>query len=157
MIAQKAGISKGLIYNYFESKEVLLKEIIKGGVQDVWQYFDPNRDGILTKDEFIFFIKKSIQIVKENTIYWKLYTALMFQPDVVEMLITDYDNISAHYYRLAYDLFIRSNIKDPEAELILFGSMIKGAIIQYVAMPDDYPIDKFETALENYYKNILNI
>ena len=34
-IAKKSGISKGLMYNYFESKETLLKEIIIAGVNEM--------------------------------------------------------------------------------------------------------------------------
>ena len=157
MIAENANISKGLLYNYFESKESLLKAIISEGVQDVWQFFDPNHDGILTKEEFIFFLKKSIQLVKENPNYWKLYSSLMFQPDVIEMMLKDYDDMSSQYYKLAFDLFKRCGLKDPEGEMLLFASMIKGAIIQYVAMPDTFPIEKVEEAIENHYKNILNI
>jgi AcrR family transcriptional regulator len=157
MIAQKANISKGLLYNYFESKEDLLKSIINEGVQDVWQHFDPNRDGILTKEEFLFFLKKSIQIVKENPKYWKLYSALMFQPDVMAMMLVDYNDMSEEYGKMSFDLFKRCGIKDPEAEILFFSSAIKGAIIQYVAMPDTFPIDKVELAIENHYKIILNI
>jgi AcrR family transcriptional regulator len=157
MIAEKANISKGLLYNYFESKESLLKAIINEGVHDVWQYFDPNHDGILTKEEFLFFLKKSIQIVKENPNYWKLYSSLMFQHEVIEMMFSDYGDLSSHYNKLAFDLFSRCGIKDPEGEMLLFSSMVKGAIIQYVALPESFPIDKVELAIEDHYKKIFNI
>jgi AcrR family transcriptional regulator len=157
MIAEKANISKGLLYNYFESKESLLKAIINEGVHDVWQYFDPNHDGILTTEEFLFFLKKSIQIVKENPNYWKLYTSLMFQNEVIEMMFSDYGDLSAKYNKLAFDLFSRYGIKDPEQEMLLFSAMVKGAIIQYVALPETFPIDKVELAIEAHYKKIFNI
>jgi len=126
-------------------------------VHDVWQYFDPNHDGILTKEEFLFFLKKSIQIVKENPNYWKLYSSLMFQNEVIEMMFSDYGDLSAKYNKLAFDLFSRYGIKDPEGEMLLFSSMVKGAIIQYVALPDFFPIDKVQLAIEDYYKKIFNI
>jgi AcrR family transcriptional regulator len=156
MIAERAKISKGLLYNYFESKEALLKEIINLGVQDMWKFFDPNHDGVLTKEEFIFFIKKSFDVVKENINYWKLYTAIMFQPDVVELIKDDYNSIQDYYIKLSFELFGRCGINDPESELLLFSAMLKGAIIQYVAMPDVFPIDKLKIAIENYYINKLN-
>ena len=52
-IAKQASISKGLIYNYFESKDVLLEEIIRTFVETSWRYFDINNDGILTNEEFL--------------------------------------------------------------------------------------------------------
>jgi len=151
MIAEKAGISKGLLYNYFESKEALLKEIIQGANYEVWQFFDPNKDGVLTKEEFLFFISKSLHVVKENINYWKLYSALLLQPVVLDLVKNDFDDVAALYSKLIYNLFNTSNLKDPEGELLLMSAMLKGAIIQYVAMPALFPIDKFETAIINYY------
>jgi len=157
MIAERANISKGLLYNYFESKETLLKEIISEKINDIWQFFDPNHDGILTKEEFLFFINKSFEIVKTNINYWKLYSALMFQNDVITIIANDYDDISIQFYNLAFDLFKRCNIEDPESEMLIFASMIKGAIVQYLAMPEAYPIEKVEKAIEKHYRKILNI
>lgn len=154
MIAERAKISKGLMYNYFKSKEALLKAIIIESIHDVWQFFDPNHDGILTKEEFFFFMNKSIQVVKENPDYWKLYSSLMFQPDILEMVKSDFDDLSDQYNKMAYDLFVRYKIKDPEAEILLFGAMLRGAIVQYAAMKDSYPIDKFTEAITNYYKKL---
>ncbi len=59
-IAKSANISKGLMYNYFESKEDLLKQIAIEGINEVFESFDPNKDGVLTKEEFIYFIKESV-------------------------------------------------------------------------------------------------
>ena len=50
-IAKAANISKGLMYNYFESKEILLIAIVNNGIQKLMEWFDPNHDGKLTSDE----------------------------------------------------------------------------------------------------------
>src|SRR5660397_145107 len=46
-IAKKAGISKGLPYNYFESKKELLDELITHGFNSIFENFDLNQDGVL--------------------------------------------------------------------------------------------------------------
>ena len=157
MIAKKAGISKGLLYNYFESKEALLKEIVKSATNKVYQHFDPNHDGVLTKDEFFFFIRKSIQAVKENVNYWKLYSALVLQPQVMELIEHDFDEVAANYGKLIYELFDRCGVSDIQGELLLFAAMIKGATLQYIAMPDAYPIDEFEKKMIEYYTDKLHV
>ena len=157
MIAEKAGISKGLLYNYFENKEDLLKQIIKSAAKKVWEFFDPNKDGVLTKEEFIFFIKKGIQVVKQNINYWKLYTALVLQPPVLEIIKDDIDNLAAHYSNLIFNLFKSCKINDPEGELILLSSMLRGAIVQYSAVPANFPIDQFETKIIAYYSEKLKM
>jgi len=157
MIAKKAGISKGLLYNYFESKEALLKEIIKNATEKVYEHFDPNHDGVLTKDEFFFFIRKNIQVFKANISYWKLYSALVLQPEVMELIEHDFDDVATNYGKLIYDLFNRCNVEDIQGELLLFTAMMKGAMIQYIAMPDVYPIDAFEKKIIEYYTEKLNV
>jgi AcrR family transcriptional regulator len=71
-IAKHAGISKGLMYNYFKSKEDLLSEIIKKSVSEIYNYFDIDRDGYLSRDEFEFFIRKLSRILRERT-FWRLF------------------------------------------------------------------------------------
>ncbi len=157
LIAKKAGISKGLLYNYFESKEALLKEIVKNASNLVYQYFDPNHDGILTKEEFFFFLKKNIQVVKENVNYWKLYSALVLQPDVMKLIEHDFDEVTANYGKLVYNLFTKCGVKDVKGELLLLTAVMKGALIQYISMPDKYPIDAFEKKIIEYYTDKLHV
>jgi AcrR family transcriptional regulator len=66
-IARHAGISKGLMYNYFTSKEELLIAIINKSIEDIAQYFDPNRDGYLSEDEFEMFIRKLFSLIRKKS------------------------------------------------------------------------------------------
>ena len=56
-IAKHAGISKGLLYNYFKSKEDLLAAILNRSLTDIYNDFDSDHDGTLTGDEFERFIR----------------------------------------------------------------------------------------------------
>jgi AcrR family transcriptional regulator len=154
-IAKAAAISKGLLYNYFESKEALLKEIIKEASDKLFKYFDPNRDGILTHDEFLFFIRQSIRIVKENLDYWKLYSSLLLQSNVSDLLENEFKNISTEYSKMLLEFFIKSGCKDPLWELMMFAAHLKGAMIEYISGPKLYPLDLFEKKLINFYNDRL--
>src|SRR5512133_1215997 len=81
-IAAKAGISKGLMYNYFESKEELILAIIGNGISTLMTSFDPDKDGFLTEEEFEFLVNENFRILHQNLDYWKLYFATMMQPAV---------------------------------------------------------------------------
>ncbi len=72
-IAKKAGISKGLMYNYFTSKEQLVHEIIDHGLQDLLSAFDPDRDGVLTDKEFEFMVDAIFTILRQNKRKIQLY------------------------------------------------------------------------------------
>lgn len=48
-ITKKARVSKGNLYNYFESKQELLVEIVMDEINDIYKDFDANHDGKLSK------------------------------------------------------------------------------------------------------------
>ena len=86
-IARHAGMSKGLLYNYFESKEALLKAIIHKSVNEVYKYLDINRDGYLSGEEFEFFIRKINVLLKEKRYFWRLLMQLLMQNDAREQFL----------------------------------------------------------------------
>lgn len=143
-IAKQAKISKGLLYNYFESKETLLSEIMMKFLQTTYHEFDPNKDGILTKDEFEYFIHFSLQQAKEKTLEYKLYFALSTQPNVFSILEKSF-LIDNPKYKLImkelYDYFERNNFPNPVAEITVLTSMLKGVILQYVYAPKSINLD----------------
>jgi AcrR family transcriptional regulator len=86
-IARHAGISKGLMYNYFESKEELLIAIINRSMGEISQYLDPDKDGSLSEEEFELFIRKLFSSLQENISFWRLFFQLMIQKDVREQFL----------------------------------------------------------------------
>jgi AcrR family transcriptional regulator len=86
-IARHAKMSKGLMYNYFESKEALLKAIIHRSVNEVYRYLDPDRDGSLSEEDFKFFIRKINVLLKEKRYFWRLLMQLLAQNDVREQFL----------------------------------------------------------------------
>lgn len=146
-ISQKAGISKGLIYNYFTSKQKILKEITNTAVEKIYRNFDLDHDGILTKEEFAFFVRESFRIVKENLTYWKLYTALMLQPEVLKSFSEEYKEYKEKakpIMQQLYHFLVANHSADPEGDLMVISSMIKGAFLYAITAPDFYPIDVLE-------------
>ena len=99
-IAQKAGISKGLMYNYFESKKKLLEDLILHGYNSIFENLDVNHDGILTKEEYIYFIDQSFNLLQHNLSHWKLFFSLLLQPKVTETFATSYTERIAPLYAM---------------------------------------------------------
>ncbi|MGV8093361.1 MAG: TetR/AcrR family transcriptional regulator [Mangrovibacterium sp.] len=146
-ISQKAGISKGLIYTYFTSKQEILKEITDAAIGKIYKNFDLNKDGILTKEEFIFFIRESFRIVKENLIFWQLYTALILQPGVIDSFGKEYKKYDGKAQPLVQQIldFLKLNdSEDPQGDLMVISSMLKGAFVYAITTPEFFPLDVLE-------------
>jgi AcrR family transcriptional regulator len=86
-IARHAGISKGLMYNYFESKEALLRAIVHKSVNEIYQNLDLNSDGYLSNEEFENFIRKLNEMLREKKYFWRLLFHLLAQHDVREKFL----------------------------------------------------------------------
>ncbi|MFO7939579.1 MAG: TetR/AcrR family transcriptional regulator [Bacteroidales bacterium] len=145
-IAREAGISKGLSYNYFLSKEDLLHEIIMRGFNKIIELFDPNRDGELSKEEFIFFINENFRMVKEHPTYWKLYYSLVMQPSILEKYYAEMEDVIKKYMKILTSYFTQKGCKDPQTEVAFFSSIMDGVLLNFVLNPE-FPADKIKTRI----------
>jgi AcrR family transcriptional regulator len=155
-IAKKAGISKGLTYNYFESKQELLNELINHGFNTIFENLDINHDGILTKEEFIFFIKQNFILLRENLQHWKLFFSLLLQPQIAETFSKEYQEKGAPMFKMFLEFIISNGSKDPEGDLMAISSMLEGAFLYCVAAPDMFPMDVLEEKIINACFKIIN-
>jgi AcrR family transcriptional regulator len=140
-IAKEAGIAKGLLYNYFESKKALLLEIMVNGLDEITAIFDPNNDGILTEEEITNFISSIFSMRKEKQQYWKLYYAVLLQPKVYELLAEKIAQMYVKQTKMLVDYYESHGVKNPEQEALMFGSLIDGMGLNYILNPTLFPIE----------------
>lgn len=156
-IAKKAGISKGLLYNYFESKEEVLRSIVRTGYDEAYSNLDLNGDHALARDEFVHFLRVTFQSVRQNPKFWKLYSALVLQPGIQDMVMADYSGKATEIQKLLYDFVKISGSIAPEDDLIAISSLIKGAHLILITAPDFFPSARFEeTIIESCFRLIQN-
>lgn len=136
-LARHAGISKGLMYNYFESKEALLVTIIEDGISEILDYFDPNHDGVLTTEELDGFIRKVFSSIRENQQFWILYISIILQPRVKEFLEGEpFSNIMEQFGPMLVTYFTEMGFEDPALELLTFSALIEGfGVLMVYAYP----------------------
>ncbi|MGQ9619975.1 MAG: TetR/AcrR family transcriptional regulator [Bacteroidales bacterium] len=166
-IAKHAGISKGLLYNYFPGKEALLKEIIEKSVREIYKYFDINHDGFLTGEEFEYFIRKIYRTLKEKKIFWRLFFQILMQKEVREQYVNlvkaadqfteiKGDSISGlenYILRVLTDYFKRKKGKmgngyNPETDLTMFMFILKGFSVSFIFNDDESAMPFFEKAVD---------
>lgn len=146
-IAAKAKISKGLTYNYFESKQDILDEIMDQGFNEIYENLDINHDGVLTEEEFIYFIRKNFQLLRENMHYWKLFFSILLQPKVSATFAQNYMEKGEPVFRMFHAFIKSSGSKNPEQDLMAVSSLMEGAFLYCVTAPDIFPAKKLEEAV----------
>lgn len=146
-ITRKAGISKGLLYNYFESKDEVLKSIIQTGYDAAYDHLDLNNDHTLARDEFINFMRITFRSVRENPKFWKLYSALVMQPDILDLVKIEYSQKALEIQKMFFNFIKESGSIAPEQDLIAISSLIKGAHLILITAPDYFPGQQFEETI----------
>lgn len=153
-IAKKAGISKGLAYNYFDSKKEILDEIIHTGFTTIYANLDLNHDGILTEEELILFIRHNFRIMRANLRYWKLYFSLMLQPHVAESFNDEYSKNVQSVMSMLHEFLVRKGSKDPDGDLMVLSALFEGASLMTIVAPDSFPAkimeEKIIDAIERF-------
>lgn len=167
-IAKKAGISKGLLYNYFESKEALLRAIIQKSVNEVYQYLDIDHDGTLTSTELTYFIRRLDELLKAKRYFWQLLSQLLLQKDVREELIKAYSTAgpdsqiarrhSTDQVRKMFTSYFSTKLQhgksvEPVVMITLLHTMLIGYVI--ISVYEDHPNSIREKMLEciiDYFK-----
>jgi len=142
MIAKKAEISKGLLYNYFKSKEDLLKQIVIGGFMDFARLLVTEDDKVLGKKEILHFIDENLVLLKSNREYYKLYFSLILQPKVFSLFN---DEVMKFYYEIIQHLFLYYQQKGEKNAMVkarYLLAIFDGVGMHYIADPEGFPLDE---------------
>lgn len=141
-IAKYAGVSKGLMYNYFQSKEEVLLTLVR----DLFDYamhflkIQPNEE--FTQERFEEIIALSIDIPRKEPQRWKLYMSLAFQTGVSELLMREMAPRMGGYMQSMSQYFQEKGYDDPVAAMRVFSATLDGVQMHCLLDPEGFPAEK---------------
>ena len=139
-IAREAGVSKGLLYNYFASKDELVKEIVLEGIQKITIDIDFDFTVKLDKQRFIQLIDKYFELIEQSKDYWKLYMAVLAQPTVADLVKGELFMMLEPFFSAVSQYYTDKKEKNPLAFAFLLGAILDGVGIDYIFAPEQYPL-----------------
>lgn len=151
MITSRASISKGLIYNYFDSKEHLIKVIITEGFAQFMDAFDTNKDGVLNDLEFEQFIDTTFVILESNLQFWKLYFMVMAHPKVMDLVMDELMQLLSPFLNIMTSYFSGKGYDDAVARARLFGATMDGVSLNFMVDPGSFPVDETKKLLKELF------
>ena len=89
--------------------------------------------------------------LSDNFHYWKLYMALLIQPQVqkkIEKRLYQYREL---FVTAMSEIFSGLGSKNPELDSLLLGTHFDGLALNFIAAPDDFPMEEIKQALYNQY------
>jgi len=150
-ITKKAGVSKGLVYNYFEKKEDLMTGLMEYLVEDgqqAWEEIakesDPRKKLAGVFEATFFYLREKRQFVR-------LITGLALQiqdfPELEEFVKGKYTQEIPVYAHLLETI----GIPDPHAESIALAATLDGVGMQYLVLGGAFDLDAmYQHLLKRY-------
>ena len=149
-LASKAEVSKGLIYNYFKSKEHIL--------QQLFAYLDSQEQDVLHRvenDDPRKMLENILRYVfielRNHADLWKLITSLALQVGKFDFIHQPAVKKMNFYYTLFEDLLRKIGIKNPDKEAKVIGALLDGIGFQSLVLGKDYPLEEIEDYLVQKY------
>ena len=142
-ISKAAEVSKGLMYNYFESKEHLLKEVVKDAINIGMDIFEhPEVEFESVAEEIHSIVDSIVNHVIRNKSYWKAISSLAFQPDALDHVTDIIEQHSRWGIQKGTELFSQLDIDNPMSHSMLFGAALDGMFLHYIKMDELYPLQE---------------
>lgn len=149
-VAKKAGISKGLIYHYFNSKQSILEAIFDQLVAlgDQMMNFP---DGYSPAKKIKQTLEQTFQFIEKETGMGRLMISLALQPDVFDSLKPKLDKVQERQILMFKEIMWDLGRSEPELEAYQLGAMMDGILMGYIAMGDEYPLQELKAKILEEY------
>ena len=150
-IAKKAGVSKGLMYNYFKSKEDLLKTLIFNIMDEIMDALDVQTKKGLDKAGFIHIIDATFDMVMKDPQFWRLYFSISIQPDVMPIIMAKMWERAEPIMTACTKYFEDNGHKDPVTMMRYYSAVVDGVQLHYMLDPEGFPIDKVKKLIVDQF------
>lgn len=151
-IAKKAGISKGLLYNYFSSKEEMLSVLVNNAMNEGDAMLS-EIDSSNPKETLRALLNWYFDDLTARPDHWKLMTELTFKIQKFEFIHAIFINKMNEYVAFLEKLLKSIGVPHPNEEARVLVSLFDGIGVHYLVMREDYPIETMKKYLiEKYCK-----
>ena len=134
-IASEAEVSKGLIYNYFQSKEHLVETLIAGIVEKFMSRF-PMGKGVRNVEDLEEYVDISFDIILDDLQHSKLFMSLFFQPHIMELVQEKMMEKVIPFMVTVTKFFKEMGFENPDATTQYFVATLDGLQMHLLVNPD---------------------
>lgn len=153
-IATAAKVSKGLMYNYFKSKDEMLLAIVEQANQSMFTIADTMTPHVSYVKTLRKFLDTYAHNLKTNKEYLSFQLSLLLQPDLKAIVSAPLRSRADHLLHVTLMMFKNTGAREPEMRARRFISELDGIALHYLAVFNDYPLDDMLDQLFDHYKEL---
>lgn len=150
-IAKSAGISKGLAYNYFGSKQDLMKSVLNLLIIEIENLFNAVQNISDPYDKLKAIVESTFDSLEKDETFWRLYVSFILQPELKEEVEVITNSFLDDGFKIFENIFKEIGIKNPKQEAKLLGAIIDGVSFHYIFNKNSYPLNQMKKFILNKY------
>lgn len=151
-LAQTAGMSPGLVYHYFRSKDDVLRAIFHESVQQVQAAFAQAESVEDPGERIERLVRASLAGVREHKRFWRLFNGLRLDSRYVEVVFRDGMQWTATIRETMERYFREAGAAEPAVEAALLFALIDGVTQHFVFEPGRYPLEAMAERIVQAYR-----
>lgn len=138
-IARKAGVSKGLIFTHFPTKEDILLTILEEEILRLIRDFGEESNRQSPKERFIWLIDKWIAIVETKPLLVRLSLHLNLDDAYRKLIRRRGKQLMMRYMTRMRKLLVQLGSTTPDLDLYLLNFVFDGITANYAVAPTLFP------------------
>jgi AcrR family transcriptional regulator len=155
-IAKQAGISKGLLYNYYKGKEELLSEMVEARIKEVAEVMEEAFTLNTPREQLEHIINGAIDNIHQKPEVHRFYLHLQTQPESDEDLIK-YSHLiieeNARQFEFQCKIFESMGETDPRKRSLYFSSVLQGIMLMISTYQQGFPIEEIKNQIIREFCN----
>ncbi|HWO75162.1 MAG TPA: TetR/AcrR family transcriptional regulator [Bacillus sp. (in: firmicutes)] len=149
-VANHAGISKGLLYNYYKGKEQLLANMVDARIQEVVSVMNEAASTDDPREQLKVIINGAIDNVNARPEVFRFFLHLQTQPENDEILNKYSQKLideSARQFEFQCEIFEKLGADEPRKRSLYFSSILQGIMLMISTYPRKFPIEEIKTQM----------
>ncbi|WP_411740110.1 TetR/AcrR family transcriptional regulator [Peribacillus sp. S4] len=155
-IAKHAGISKGLLYNYYKGKEELLSEMVEARIKEVVEVMEEAFTLNTPREQLEHIINGAIDNIHQKPEVHRFYLHLQTQPESDEELIK-YSHLiieeNARQFEFQCKIFESMGETEPRKRSLYFSSVLQGIMLMISTYQQGFPMEEIKNQIISEFCN----
>ena len=157
-IAREAGVSTGLLYNYFDSKEELVRRMFTDLLKAHSEYLIRKLDATKTPYDVVkTSVYAYLEPIEKEPVKWLLMQRLFLKKAFLNTVIEVVKPCRIILKQILEEAFEKMGIENSELEFWHFRTHMEGILSYYCIEPKEYPVEEMKKSYLEKFKKFREI